>query len=189
MARRFPWRLSLWIAALLLAGAGAALAQGPGAPGAPKFRPGLRPGPVWHDARPGMMLRRLGLDEAQTVKVKALHLKAEKERVRQEAQIRIAEIELRELMAASPAPDRGKIHAQIDQLAGLRGGMEKLETDLHLDVLDLLTPEQRQKLESLREQGPRFEMRLREPVGDRRLRLLRPFQMEEDDDDEDEDED
>lgn len=157
MARRFPRRLSLWIAPLLLAGAGAALAQGAGAPGAPKFGPG--PG-GWHDARPGMKLRHLGLDEAQTQKVKALHLKAEKERVRQEAQIRLAEIELRELMTASPAPDRGKIHAQIDALAGLRGGMEKVETDLHLDVLDLLTPEQRQKLESLREQGPPFEARL-----------------------------
>lgn len=150
MTPRRSWLL--WIGLLLLAGGGAALAQGPGAP----EPPAPRPGPGWHGGGLDMMLHRLGLDEAQMDEARAIRLKAEKGRVRQEAEIRIAEIELRELMGAS-APDRGKVHTQIDKLAGLRGDMHKLEVDQKLDVLALLTSEQRQKLEHLRRQRPGWE--------------------------------
>ena len=146
--------------AALLTGA-AALAQGPGGPpdGPGTGRGWHARGPASGDrGGPGRMLARLGLDEAQMEKVKAVHLRAEKARVRQQADLRIAEIELRELMAVD-TPDRKKLHAQIDRMTQLHGDLRKLNVDCHLDVLALLTPEQRDRMTALRGQRPGWGQR------------------------------
>jgi len=95
----------------------------------------------------------LGLDEKQKDAIKDIITTAKKDAIRKIADIRIAKIELRELLDKDPV-DMGAVEAKIKQ-------MESLKTDMlmsHIRTLEeikaKLTPEQRQK----------FKMNLRKRV-------------------------
>jgi len=116
---------------------------------------GMRPpGPP-----PGFMLpsdddfERAGASDAQRDKIGDIRDAAMREMIRKEADVRIAEIDLRKLVEADK-PDRAAVEEAIERIGALRTMMQKTQTLAMLDARDVLTPEQRAKLEKARRSGP-----------------------------------
>ncbi len=89
----------------------------------------------------------LGLDENQKVAIRGIRTAAKKDAIRKIAEIRIARIELREILDKDSV-DMGAVEAKLKQ-------MESLKTDLHMsriksmeEIKAKLTPEQREKLKA-----------------------------------------
>jgi len=101
--------------------------------------PGMAGGP-----KCGPMLKALDLTAEQQKKVDAIHEKQARQMVQAEADLRIATMDMQQLMRAE-TPDKAKIDAQIDKVAQLRAGMQKSRTATLLEVRALLTPEQLKK--------------------------------------------
>ena len=125
---------------------------GPGMAGGPMCGPGMRGGPMGPGmaggaGRGAMMLHGLDLTPDQQKKVEAIHERAQRQMIQQQADLRIATMDLQQLMRAD-SPDKGKIDAQIDKLAQLRAGMQKMHTATLLEVRALLTPEQLKKFQA-----------------------------------------
>ncbi len=106
---------------------------------------GHRPGGmIGAERRIWRALADLGLDEKQKEAIKDIRTSAKKNAIRKIAEIRIARIELVEILDKDPV-DMGAVEAKIKQ-------MESLKTDLHMsrikameEIKAKLTPEQRQK--------------------------------------------
>jgi len=94
----------------------------------------------------------LGLDEKQKEAIKDIGTTAKKDAIRKISDIRIARIELREILGKDPV-DMGAVEGKLKQ-------MESLKTDMHMsriktleEIKAKLTPEQRQKFKmNLRKQ-------------------------------------
>ncbi len=107
-------------------------------------------GPMGAGMGPGhgpMMLKALELTADQQKKVEAIHAKQARLMVQAQADIRIATMDLQQLMRAEN-PDRPKIDAQIDKVAQMRAGMQKSRAATMLEVRALLTPEQLKKFQA-----------------------------------------
>jgi Spy/CpxP family protein refolding chaperone len=94
-----------------------------------------------------MMLKGLDLTAEQQKKVAVIHEKQARIMVQAQADVRIAEMDMQQLMRAE-TPDKAKIDAQIDKLAQLRAGIQKSRTATQLEVRSLLTPEQLKKCQA-----------------------------------------
>jgi Spy/CpxP family protein refolding chaperone len=94
-----------------------------------------------------MMLKGLDLTPEQQKKVAVIHEKQARHMVQAQADIRLAEMDMQQLMRAE-TPDRAKIDAQIDRLAQLRAGMQKSRAATLLEVRALLTPDQLKKCQA-----------------------------------------
>ena len=146
---------------LLIAGGLAAGVAGAGAfaqERAPAGEPGMREvhGMHQHEMRGGgqRWLRRLELTEAQRDQVfKIFHEQAPAMREHAKA-AREASRELR-AAAASTSFDRARARTLADAQAKAIAEMAFLRADAMSRVVAILTPEQRQKLQELRERGPR----------------------------------
>ena len=128
-------------------GAGRACGAGPCAPG-PSMRGG---GPAG-----GMMLRAvmsLDLTADQRQAIQTIHTNAQKEVIRKQADIRVKQIELGELMAAS-SPNRSQIEAKVREIGSLRTEVQLIRTNCHLQTRSQLTAEQIQQLQTMRAQRP-----------------------------------
>ncbi|MDH4231018.1 MAG: periplasmic heavy metal sensor [Nitrospirota bacterium] len=99
-----------------------------------------------------MMISNLGLDEKQAAEFRAIHLTMKKERIQKNAEIRIAELELRELLDKDPV-DTKVAEAKVKQTESLRSELKMLHIRTHEKVKAMLTPEQRKKLESFKGMG------------------------------------
>ena len=100
----------------------------------------------------GMMIKNLGLDGKQTAEFRAIHLTMKKERIQKNAESRIAELELRELMDSDPV-DMKAAEAKVKQIESLRSELRMLHIRTHEKVKAMLTPEQRKKLDSFMGHG------------------------------------
>jgi Spy/CpxP family protein refolding chaperone len=100
----------------------------------------------------GMMISNLGLDEKQTAEFRAIHLTMKKERIQKNAEIRIAELELRELLDSDPV-DMKAAEAKVKQIESLRSDLKMLHIRTHEKVKAMLTPEQKKKLDSFMGMG------------------------------------
>ena len=139
----------------------------PGQPG-PGMGPGGQPGP---GMGPGGMMMRGGmqgrdgsrfdrpilsillrhremfrLTSEQEQKLRALRADYEKDAARGEADVRVAEIDLREMLAAD-APDLSRVEAQVKKVAALQGELRFRRIRTLQAGLALLTKEQRQQLD------------------------------------------
>lgn len=102
--------------------------------------------------RIGKALADLGLDDKQKEAIKDIRTTAKKDAIRKIADIRIAGVELREILDKDQV-DMGAVEAKLKQL-------ESLKTDMHMsriktleEIKAKLTPEQRQKFKiNLRKQ-------------------------------------
>jgi Spy/CpxP family protein refolding chaperone len=115
---------------------GGGMMCGPGMPGG-RLGPGM-------GHRPMMLLHGLDLTPEQLKKLADLHEKQARLAIETEADLRLATLDLQELMRAE-APDRAKIDAQIETLAGLRAQLQKSRAATLLEARALLTPEQLKK--------------------------------------------
>jgi len=98
----------------------------------------------------------LNLDEQQKASIGEIKSRIMKESIRRTADIRIVQIELKELLSQEPV-DMKAVEAKVKQL-------EMLKTEMHLshikamqDIKTQLTPEQRKKLREMIEAGPMME--------------------------------
>jgi Spy/CpxP family protein refolding chaperone len=107
----------------------------------PMCGPGMGGGPG------PMMLKGLDLTPEQQKKVAAIHEKQARLMVQAEADLRIATMDMQQLMRAE-TPDKAKIDAQIDRLSQMRAGMQKSRAATLLEVRALLTPEQLKKCQA-----------------------------------------
>ena len=101
----------------------------------------------------------LELSAEQQDQIKAIHRETAKKKAQKKADIRIARVDLETLMDQEQ-PDRKKIHNQIKEIATLRAQMKILQVDQHLDIQQILGPEQRGRFKEInmnrrREHHPR----------------------------------
>jgi Spy/CpxP family protein refolding chaperone len=101
--------------------------------------PGMADGP-----KCGPMLKALDLTAEQQKKVDVIHEKQARLMVQAQADLRIAEMDMQQLMRAE-TPDKAKIDAQIDKLSQLQAGIQKSRTATLFEIRALLTPEQLKK--------------------------------------------
>ena len=93
-----------------------------------------------------MLKAELGLSDEQVKQLTQLFSQAMKTRIKQGADLRIAELELEELLEAEPV-DMGQVESKLKAIEGLRTTLRLTLIKAHEQAKGLLTPEQRQKLE------------------------------------------
>lgn len=134
-------------------GGAAPEAVGPG-PTMETMEPGTGPGGPPMSGRgpmPGMrgagprVWERLGLSDAQRRRLEELRNAEERKTIRLETDLRIAELDLRVLVAGE-RPDLRAIGEQVDHIADLRGEMMKAHLATDLGMRQVLTPGQRARL-------------------------------------------
>lgn len=86
----------------------------------------------------------IGLTADQVTKLKEMHLNLDKTRIKVEADIQIAERELKALTDDEKS-DLGAIEAKLKQSESLQTGLRMTSIKARREVLALLTPEQRAK--------------------------------------------
>jgi Spy/CpxP family protein refolding chaperone len=93
-------------------------------------------------------LEALDLTPPQRERIEALHERQLRTAIQSRADLATAGLDLRKLLRAAN-PDRRAIDAQIDRMSDLRASLHKARVATMLDVRAVLTPEQREKLETL----------------------------------------
>jgi Spy/CpxP family protein refolding chaperone len=106
---------------------------------------------------PGPMLRmlktELTLSEGQEKQLKDILYQVIKTTIKQQADVRIADLELQQLLDADPV-EMGKVETKLKDLEGLRTALRLNLIKAHEQAKGLLSPEQRQKLEHLHDRLP-----------------------------------
>jgi Spy/CpxP family protein refolding chaperone len=123
---------------------------GEGMPMAGRFEPGPRPGfgpPPFH-MPPPEQLEQLKLSDAQRTKLAEMRDAAERKAIPIEADLRIAELDLRRA-AEGDTPDRPALDAAIDRIGALRTTLLKTRVAAWIEMRSVLTPVQRARLREL----------------------------------------
>lgn len=94
------------------------------------------------------MKEALGLTDEQVIKIRDIFTEARKAGIKNGADLRVARIEMRELMRADKV-DRAAVNAKIKQISALREKMMTEGVDTRLKVRGVLTPEQIKKAQAL----------------------------------------
>ena len=106
---------------------------------------------------PGPMLRmlktELALSEGQEKQLKDIVYQAAKTGIKQRAEVRVAELELQQLLDADPV-DMGKVEAKLKDIEGLRTALRLNLIKAHEQAKGVLSPEQRQKFEGIHDRLP-----------------------------------
>lgn len=100
---------------------------------------------------PGQILmhaRMLDLTKEQTGRIRSMHTELRKEQIRLTSQIQIAQIDLQELLAQDTV-DMPKVEQQVREISRLQGDLQLARIRAMNSVRNVLTPEQREKLQSL----------------------------------------
>ena len=98
----------------------------------------------------------LELTPEQVAKIKAMYLNIARETIEIRNQLELKQLELQELLSADQ-PDIRKIEAKIDEMMPLRTTLHKKHMGQRLAMRDILTPEQRAKLDTMRGPGMRHK--------------------------------
>ena len=100
---------------------------------------------------PGILAKAeaLELTSEQIKKIKTMRLDMAKEKIRLRSELELKQLELKELLSADE-PDMRRIEAKIDEMAPLRTELQKKRIEHRLAVRNVLTQEQRDKLELMR---------------------------------------
>lgn len=120
--------------------------------GAPGRRGGMGAG--MRAGRMGMAMRMLDLTSEQKKRMADIRDRQQRGAIRAQADMRIAELDLRKLMRAD-TPDRRAIESQIEKIGSMRTAMQKSRVGMMFDLRGVLTAEQRDKLKEWRENGGR----------------------------------
>jgi Spy/CpxP family protein refolding chaperone len=98
-------------------------------------------------------LKSLGLDAKQMDEVKAVHFSAMKEIIKKRADIKVARIELREILGRDQV-DLRAAEAKVRQIEALRGDLRMMRIRALEEVKGKLTREQKIKLQGMDEAMP-----------------------------------
>ncbi len=96
----------------------------------------------------------LGLTDEQTDRLRQVFVEAEKSRVKTRAELRVRQIELRELLRPDQ-PNREAVMKKVQEISDLRGQLMKERVDSLLAIKGILTPEQQKKLRAFRSRRAR----------------------------------
>ena len=107
----------------------------------------------------------LGLTPEQKEKIRSIAFEGKKEHIQLQADLKIANLELRELMMQEKL-DKAKINRKLDEIGALRTKLEKAKVDRLMTLRDVLTKEQ---LQGIRER--RLHRMLSRRVIEKRIRL------------------
>jgi Spy/CpxP family protein refolding chaperone len=99
------------------------------------------------------MMKALGLSEDQQKQMKALRSAQQKEQIRLKAEVKIAHLELRDLVQQANGPS-GAVATKVAKVGELQSRLLKQRVDFQLKRKAVLTDEQRKKLEVLRSVPP-----------------------------------
>jgi Spy/CpxP family protein refolding chaperone len=114
----------------------------------------------------GDFMAKLDLSARQKEQIQGIRQEQQRRMIQMRADIQKASLDLREMMR-SENPNRSRIDAAIDRLAGLRADAHKARVATHLEVRSVLTEEQRRKLrEPSTERGSHRPRGQRRPGGD-----------------------
>ncbi|MBN2494019.1 MAG: periplasmic heavy metal sensor [Deltaproteobacteria bacterium] len=138
-------KVRAWIATL---GAMGLLALPAAAQPGPEGAPGLR-GPG--KAMMKKVMREVGLSEQQIGKIQALQYEADRARIDIRHELQKARLELQRLMEQDK-PNKKEIFTQIERIGAIELQLKKNRLGLMLDIRALVSPEQWDKLELLREE-------------------------------------
>lgn len=95
--------------------------------------------------------KRLGITDEQAEKIRTQSSEFRKAEIRNRADLEIKHVELQELVAAEK-PDRAAIDTKLQEISAIRLAGEKAAMDYRLNMREVLTAEQREKLQHLREE-------------------------------------
>jgi Spy/CpxP family protein refolding chaperone len=98
--------------------------------------------------------KQLGITDAQAAKIRRQTSDFQVSQIRSRADVQADELQLRNLLTA-PNPDRAAINQKLDQIGAAQLAQRKQQVDFMLAMRDALTPQQRQKLEQMRQAPPR----------------------------------
>jgi len=98
----------------------------------------------------------LNLDERQKALIGEIKSRTMKETIRRTADMRIVQIELKDLLSQDPV-DMKAVEAKVKQLGTLKTEMHLSHIKAMEDCKTKLTPEQRNKLKEMIEAGPMME--------------------------------
>ena len=101
-------------------------------------------------------LKSLNLDERQKVFIGEIKSRMKKETIRKTADMRIVQIELKDLLGQDPV-DMKAVEAKVKQLETMRTEMQLSHIKAMEECKTKLTPEQRKKLREMMEAGPMME--------------------------------
>jgi Spy/CpxP family protein refolding chaperone len=102
----------------------------------------------------GQIAREAGLTDAQIAQLKKLRQDEEKQSIRRRADLRIAHMELNELLEA-PTVDEKAVGLKVKALSDLESAALKARVDGQLAMRKIVTAEQLEKLRSLRRERGR----------------------------------
>lgn len=110
------------------------------------------------------MRQRLGITADQAAKIEQETLEFRKTEIQNRANVQVQRVELASLLSAD-RPDRAAIDKQLDEISASQLAQTKAAINFRLTMRDALTPDQKQKLQQMRENfGPRGG-RMRGPRG------------------------
>lgn len=98
------------------------------------------------------MRRELNLTDQQVSRLRQMDVERQKKAIRTRADLETRELDLHELLRAD-SPDRAAVDAKINEIGTLRTQMMKDGMDARLALMQVLTPEQKQKMRQQRERG------------------------------------
>lgn len=94
---------------------------------------------------------KLGITADQAAKIRQQTTDFRKSEIRARADLEVKRLELRDLLAADN-PDRSAIDQKLQEISSARLAQEKSAIDYRLAMRSALTPEQKQKLQQMRDQ-------------------------------------
>lgn len=119
---------------------------------------------------PMSMFKKLGLDEKQKEAVRAIHLQTKKTMIKKAADIKVAKIELQEILSKDPV-DLAAAEAAVKKIENQRTEMKMMRIKAMEEVKSNLNPEQRKKFSemmsflSMKRHGRHGECRMHGEMG------------------------
>jgi len=103
---------------------------------------------MWDGAHAMHVISALDLDDNQSTEVRAVLLKLQKEMIQKQADIQVAEIELKEILGKDPV-DVKVAETKVKQIASLKTDAAMMHIQGIEDVKAKLTPEQKKKMSEM----------------------------------------
>ncbi|MHB1938734.1 MAG: Spy/CpxP family protein refolding chaperone [Acidobacteriaceae bacterium] len=94
---------------------------------------------------------RIGMTPEQAQKIRTEAFDFRKAEIRNRADLQVKKLELRELVSAE-TPDRSAINSKLEEISAARLTEAKAAVNFHLDMRDALTPDQKLKLQEMRQE-------------------------------------
>ncbi len=94
---------------------------------------------------------RIGMTPEQAQKIRTETFDFRKAETRNRADVQVKHLELRELMSAEN-PNRGAINSKLEEISAAKLTQAKAAVNFHLDMRAALTPDQKLKLQEMRQQ-------------------------------------